>query len=233
MTLKIESLPIDKLTFDPSNARKHSDVNLSAIAESLKQFGQRKPIVITADNVIVAGNGTVEAARFLGLTDIDVVRVPKDWSADQVKAFALADNRTAELAEWDDKVLQTQLAELLEAGFESCEVSKAFDWLDSLNIKRTIKPTVTSAFRIFCSQEIIKLNLECRNFILFLEQNGILNSDNREVVIDRVMALDIEDISMDKLKWIVLMVLLSQPDEEIAFSRMEDIVYDLVPTFLH
>ncbi len=123
--------------------------------------------------------------------------------------------------------------ELLEAGFESCEVSKAFDWLDSLNIKRTIKPTVTSAFRIFCSQEIIKLNLECRNFILFLEQNGILNSDNREVVIDRVMALDIEDISMDKLKWIVLMVLLSQPDEEIAFSRMEDIVYDLVPTFLH
>jgi Smg protein len=47
------------------------------------------------------------------------------------------------------------------------------------------------------------------------------------------MALDIEDISMDKLKWIVLMVLLSQPDEEIAFSRMEDIVYDLVPTFLH
>jgi DNA modification methylase len=118
MTLKIESLPIDKLTFDPSNARKHSDVNLAAIAESLKQFGQRKPIVITAENVIVAGNGTVEAARFLGLTDIDVVRVPKDWSADQVKAFALADNRTAELAEWDDKVLQTQLAELLEAGFE-------------------------------------------------------------------------------------------------------------------
>ena len=130
----------------------------------------------------------------------------------------------------DSDVIRT---ELLEAGFESCEVSKAFDWLDSLNTKRTIKPTVTSAFRIFCSQEIIKLNLECRNFILFLEQNGILNSDNREVVIDRVMALDIEDISMDKLKWIVLMVLLSQPDEEIAFSRMEDIVYDLVPTFLH
>ena len=130
----------------------------------------------------------------------------------------------------DSDVIRT---ELLEAGFESCEVSKAFDWLDSLNIKRTIKPTVTSAFRIFCSQEIIKLNLECRNFILFLEQNGILNSDNREVVIDRVMALDIEDISMDKLKWIVLMVLLSQPDEEIDFSRMEDIVYDLVPTFLH
>jgi ParB-like chromosome segregation protein Spo0J len=118
MTLKIERLPIEKLTFDPANARKHSDVNLSAIAESLRQFGQRKPIVVNAENVIVAGNGTVEAARLLGLTDVDVVRVPKDWSADQVKAFALADNRTAEMAEWDPEVLSEQLFELQAAGFD-------------------------------------------------------------------------------------------------------------------
>lgn len=118
MTLKIESLPIDKLKFDPKNARKHSNINLAAIAESLKQFGQRKPIVITAENVIVAGNGTVEAARLLGLTDVDVVRVPKDWSADQVKAFALADNRTAELADWNSEVLLEQLFELETSGFD-------------------------------------------------------------------------------------------------------------------
>jgi len=123
--------------------------------------------------------------------------------------------------------------ELLEAGFESCEVNKAFDWLDSLSLQRAIKPTVTPAFRIFCAQEIEKLDLECRDLIMFLEQNGILNSANREIVIDRAMALENEEISMEKLKWIVLMVLLSQPDEEIAFSRMEDIVYDLVPTYLH
>jgi hypothetical protein len=54
----------------------------------------------------------------LGLTDVDVVRVPKDWSADQVKAFALADNRTAELAEWNPEVLSAQLLELGEAGFD-------------------------------------------------------------------------------------------------------------------
>ena len=118
MPLKIEQVPVEKLTFDPSNARKHSDANLAAIAESLKQFGQRKPIVVNAENVIVAGNGTVEAARLLGLTDVDVVRVPKDWSADQVKAFALADNRTAELAEWNPEVLSAQLLELDEAGFD-------------------------------------------------------------------------------------------------------------------
>jgi len=118
MPLKIEQVPIEKLTFDPSNARKHSDANLAAIAESLKQFGQRKPIVVNAENVIVAGNGTVEAARLLGLTDVDVVRVPKHWNADQVKAFALADNRTAELAEWNPEVLSAQLLELDEAGFD-------------------------------------------------------------------------------------------------------------------
>jgi Smg protein len=130
----------------------------------------------------------------------------------------------------DSDVIRT---ELLEAGFESCEVNKAFDWLDSLTLQRTIKPTVAPAFRIFCPQEIEKLDLECRNLIMFLEQNGILNSASREIVIDRAMALENEDISMEKLKWIVLMVLLSQPDEEIAFSRMEDMVYDLVPAYLH
>ena len=118
MTLKIESVPVEKLTFDPQNARKHSDENLAAIASSLKEFGQRKPIVVTEGNVIVAGNGTVEAARLVGMTDVDVVRVPKSWTADQVKAFALADNRSAELAEWNPEVLSAQLLELEQAGFD-------------------------------------------------------------------------------------------------------------------
>ena len=118
VALKIETVPVEKLTFDPQNARKHSDENLSAIASSLQEFGQRKPIVVTEGNVIVAGNGTVEAALLVGLTDVDVVRVPKSWSADQVKAFALADNRSAELAEWNPEVLSAQLLELEQAGFD-------------------------------------------------------------------------------------------------------------------
>lgn len=118
MTLKIENVSTGWLSFDEGNAREHSEENIAAIAESLKQFGQRKPIVVTADGVIVAGNGTVEAARLLGLTDVDVVRVPEDWDLDRVKAFALADNRTAELAEWNPKVLSAQLLELDEAGFD-------------------------------------------------------------------------------------------------------------------
>jgi Smg protein len=123
--------------------------------------------------------------------------------------------------------------ELLEAGFEQIEVNKAFDWLESLTRQRAIKTFVSPAFRIFCSQETARLDLECRNLIMFLEHSGILSSASREIVIDRAMALENEEISMEKLKWIVLMVLLSQPDEEIAFSRMEDIVYDLIPNYLH
>ncbi len=123
--------------------------------------------------------------------------------------------------------------ELIEAGFGDIEVGKAFDWLESLGSLRSVEPIVSSAFRIFSEPETAKLDLECRNFLIFLEQTGILKADSREIVIDRVMALENEDISLEKLKWIVLMVLLSQPDDELAFSRMEDIVYDTAPAYLH
>jgi len=116
--MKIETLRIADLTPDPENARQHDEKNLKAIQGSLKEFGQRKPIVITEAGVIVAGNGTVEAAKRLGWLEIQAVKVPKDWTASQTKAFALADNRTAELAAWSPEVLSSQLLELEEAGFE-------------------------------------------------------------------------------------------------------------------
>jgi DNA modification methylase len=126
--MKLETLRLTDLVSDPNNARKHDEKNLAAIKASLNQFGQRKPIVIQGSTVI-AGNGTLEAARQLGWDEIQVVRVPEDWTADQAKAFALADNRTAELATWDNAVLQQQLSELQNAGltvqdfgFEASEV---------------------------------------------------------------------------------------------------------------
>jgi site-specific DNA-methyltransferase (adenine-specific) len=115
--MKIELVAIDSLDLDPRNARKHDAKNLKAIADSLEQFGQRKPIVVWGKTV-VAGNGTLAAARTLGWSEISIARVPDDWSSDQVKAYALADNRSAELATWDDKVLAEQLLELQEAEFD-------------------------------------------------------------------------------------------------------------------
>ena len=123
--------------------------------------------------------------------------------------------------------------ELLKAGFQQLSVNKAFDWLASLSSQGTIQTNIAPTFRVFCREETTKLDMECRSLIIFLEQSGILSADNREIVIDRVMALEHEEISLEKLKWITLMVLLSQPDEELAFSRMEDLVYDLVPNYLH
>lgn len=126
--LRIETVNINSLTPDPANARKHDGKNLKAIASSLEKFGQRKPIVVTPDSIVVAGNGTLEAAKSLGWTEIAIARTPVGWTWDQIKAFALADNRTAELAEWDDKVLADQLLELDANGWELEELG--FENLD-------------------------------------------------------------------------------------------------------
>lgn len=120
--MELSATPIDALTLDPRNARKHSDANLEAIRRSLETFGQRKPIVVTKDGVVVAGNGTLEAAKSLGWSEIATVEIPSDWSEDLIKAYALADNRTAELAEWDSNLLATQLLELEEIDFDLKDV---------------------------------------------------------------------------------------------------------------
>jgi site-specific DNA-methyltransferase (adenine-specific) len=109
---------IEDLTLDPRNARTHTQKNLDAIATSLTKFGQRKPIVITGDGVVLAGNGTLEAAKSLKWDYIDVSVTPADWDLDTARAYALADNRTAELAEWDEAVLAQQLLELHDADFD-------------------------------------------------------------------------------------------------------------------
>ena len=131
--LAIETLPISELTPDPNNARRHDAANLLAIAGSLEQFGQRKPIVIDQANVVVAGNGTLDAAKKLGWSTIQAVRVPADWSPTQIKAFALADNRTAELASWDKATLESQLAELDDLGWELKGIGFEYEAPDDLS----------------------------------------------------------------------------------------------------
>jgi len=109
--VNLETVAIESLELDPNNARKHSKRNLDAIAASLEKFGQRKPIVVH-NGTVIAGNGTLEAAKSLGWTEIGITRCPDDWDADTAKAYALADNRSSELAEWDDLVLANQLLDL-------------------------------------------------------------------------------------------------------------------------
>lgn len=137
--MKVTQKLISELTLDPNNARKHSAKNLEAIASSLEKFGQRKPIVVH-NGVVIAGNGTLEAAKSIGWHEIMVTEVPENWDADTAKAFAIADNRTAELAEWDTPVLVSQLLEmeeegwdLKEFGFDDKTVENYKDEVESLN----------------------------------------------------------------------------------------------------
>jgi ParB-like chromosome segregation protein Spo0J len=182
--MKIETLRIADLTLDPNNARQHDAKNLKAIEGSLTQFGQRKPIVITEAGVIVAGNGTVTAAKSLGWETIDAVRVPADWTHDQVKAFALADNRTAELATWDIHVLDEQLWELeefgtdvKELGFESRMVEEVADPFTLL--KDEPRPNATQmTFTITLEQaELVKSKLTLAKASPRLIKDENLNSN--------------------------------------------------------
>ncbi len=138
--------------------------------------------------------------------------------------------------EWQPErsVLQ---GKLLEAGFPTLEVEKAFDWLEDLVARRDTHlhegSQTPDSLRLFNNHEIRKLDLEARGFLLFLEQMGILAPANRELVIDRVMALETEEIDLDQLKWVILMVLFNQPGQEAAYAWMEDLVFDNAGGYLH
>jgi len=102
---------VSDLTPDPANARRHPHRNLEAIKASLSSYGQRKPLVVRCEGFVVeAGNGTLEAAKALGWTHVAAVLVDDDPIT--ATGYAIADNRTAELAEWDEQALSALLAEL-------------------------------------------------------------------------------------------------------------------------
>lgn len=127
--------------------------------------------------------------------------------------------------------------ELKEAGFRATEITKAFDWLGALANQQQSSsnhvPLNKGSLRIYSQQEMKKLDVACQGFLLFLEQTGVLDQDARELVIDRVMALETEEIDLDQLKWVILMVLFNQPGREAAFAWMEDLVFEETMGTLH
>ncbi|HLS82497.1 MAG TPA: DUF494 domain-containing protein [Steroidobacter sp.] len=118
--------------------------------------------------------------------------------------------------------------ELERAGFSEREVGRALDWLGELSAdpERSGLAPGPRAMRIFDPREQARLDAECRGYILHLENIGILNAAQRELVIDRLLALDAKHIDVEQVKWVVLMVLFSQPGQESAYLRMEDLVFE-------
>jgi len=124
---------------------------------------------------------------------------------------------------------QKQLAlELSEAGFRRGEIRKALRWLDGLVPAGAAEERFDhpASLRHYDAAEARKLDAGCRGFLLLLEQHGVLDARTRERVIERALALELETITLEQLKWIVLMVLNHQPGYEYAHALVEDMVYD-------
>lgn len=126
--------------------------------------------------------------------------------------------------------------ELIQAGFPLREIEKALLWLDELAAQADTPYLHTHrehSIRVFAPQESNRLDTDARGFLLFLEHNAILDPVVRELVIERALALDTNFITVDELKWIVLLVLMSQSGQEKAFARMEEMVYNEPAVYLH
>lgn len=113
---KIEVLSIGDLKPYEKNPRRNDEA-VQYVANSIKEFGFKVPIIIDSENVIVAGHTRYKAAKELGMTEVPCVRAD-DLTDEQVKAYRLADNKTAEMAGWDYDILSDELAELPEIDME-------------------------------------------------------------------------------------------------------------------
>ena len=125
----------------------------------------------------------------------------------------------------DEEALRIELS---AAGFHPAQISKAFDWLEglaSLQDDADYTPINTAAIRVYTSEECDKMDADSRGLLLFLEQTGVLDHTTRELVIDRAMALETDEIDTEQLKWVILMVLFNQPGFDGHYSWMEDLVF--------
>ncbi len=119
--------------------------------------------------------------------------------------------------------------ELSRAGFGDSEIERALIWLDGLtDHQQSLNYGTLSAHgtRIYNEFEHGRLDASCRGYITYLEQTGILSPPQRELLVDRLLALESADIDVEQIKWVVLMVLFSQPGQELAYARMEDLVFE-------
>ena len=132
---------------------------------------------------------------------------------------------------------------LASAGFGEDNVERALDWLADLAGLRqhaalaadaeAASPRPIQSLRLYSPQELDRLSAECRGMLLTLEAAQILQPAQRELVIDRLLALDVEDLTPEQVRWVVLMVLSSQPGQEAACARMETLVYDADSSATH
>lgn len=114
---------------------------------------------------------------------------------------------------------------LQSAGFPDGQISKAFDWLESLgdDAHHILDQNNPSSLRVFSAKEKRWLSPDCQNYLIYLQNFGVLTADTREFIIDKVLVLRDIDFDLDKLKWVVMLILLNHPDKEAEYTWMDDI----------
>ncbi|MFB5088314.1 DNA methyltransferase [Psychrobacillus sp. PGGUH221] len=132
--MQIEMQHVDELIPYAKNAR-HNDKAVDKVASSIQEFGFKNPIIVDEHNEIIAGHTRLLAAKKLGITEVPTIKVD-DLTPEQIKAFRIADNKTAEIAEWDYELLAQELEELKLADYNleltGFDFSEAEELLDSL-----------------------------------------------------------------------------------------------------
>lgn len=127
--------------------------------------------------------------------------------------------------------------ELSQVGFDHVTIDRAFDWLEHLAMMCDEQPRASadanSAMRHYSPGETSRLGLEGRGLMLSLEQCGVLDPRSREMVIDRVMALEVGEIDLENLKWVILMVLSNCAGEAGIAEWTEDLVMDGLGACVH
>ena len=119
--------------------------------------------------------------------------------------------------------------DLEHAGFAPAKVERALDWLTDLAFgpeRHTTAQAAAQGVRVFTEGELMRLSTECRGLLLTLERARVLTVQQREIVIERMMALDADEPDTEQLKWVVLMVLSSQPGYESAVERLSGLMLE-------
>ena len=133
--LKVELRPVTTLTPATRNARRHSDKQIEQVAASITHFGFTNPIIIESGGTIVAGHARFEASKALGIVDVPTIQITH-LTADELRAYRLADNKIATNADWDPEILRIKFEELVEietrydieiTGFSTTEIDLALD----------------------------------------------------------------------------------------------------------
>jgi hypothetical protein len=128
---KIERWPIEKLVPAARNARTHSAAQIRQLAAAIRKFGWTIPVLIAEDGEIIAGHGRIMAAQRLGIAEVPVM-IATGWSAEQKRAYAIADNKLALNAGWDEGLLKLELSELSGFGFDMGAIGFSADELGGL-----------------------------------------------------------------------------------------------------